>query len=114
MRIKSRNENFTASHKNGSASKTFSNKLNITPTQMVQNSSKSLTMINKVANELQAQVDRRNRYIDELLGRINTLEEEKDREFKSQCEKSEQMKKMIQELTANFNILKAEKDMLRS
>jgi transcription elongation GreA/GreB family factor len=40
-------------------------------------------MINKVASDLQAQVDRRNRYIDELLARINTIEEEKDREFKN-------------------------------
>jgi uncharacterized protein YoxC len=40
-------------------------------------------MINKVASELQAQVDRRNRYIDEILARINTLEEDKDREFKT-------------------------------
>lgn len=74
MRIKIRNENFVSSHKNGSASKP-KQLVNMTPTQMVANSSKSLAMVNKVANELQAQVERRNCYIDELMSKINFLEE---------------------------------------
>ena len=51
------------------------------------NNTKSVTHINKTITEMNAQIDRRNRYIDEIQGKLKYQEDEHVREMKDTQEK---------------------------